>query len=43
MLWPPIPWKQLAPKIRSAPGGVANEKDAREFLRALREKGQSPW
>jgi len=43
LLWPPMPWKQLVPKIRNAQGGVASEKSAREFLRALRDKGQRPW
>jgi len=42
-LWPPMPWKQLVPKIRSAQGGVAGEKEARDFLLAFLEKGQRPW
>jgi len=42
-LWPPIPWKQLVPKIRNAQGGVAGEKEARDFRRTYRDKGQRPW
>jgi hypothetical protein len=43
LLWPPLPWRELVPKVRNAQGGAAGEKEAREMLRGLREKGQRPW
>jgi len=43
LLWPPIPWVQLMPRVRNAQGGTAGEKEAREALRVLHDRGQRPW
>jgi hypothetical protein len=42
-LWPPIAWRDLLSKVRNAQGGVAGDKEAREMLLALKDKGQRPW
>jgi hypothetical protein len=42
-LHPPIPWRELAAKVRNAQGGTAGPAEARDMLREFRARGVRPW